>query len=299
MKSNEYNLPETHRFAWDGFSFHVPRDWNLSDYSFHGKTASVRMEDDNAMRLEMEWIRPRKAVKDSVLRDRCARIGKSMAEEGAESSAIDGLPAGWTAVVYSMQDGKYLLTAYRLDPKSSFFCLFKLYFAAASRREPPRMIRKIASTFMLHEDGPVPWEFYDVSIRVARGFRLVNTSFLAGRKLMVFEWRLRRLYVWFFSLADTILKRKPMEEWCADYLNDFKGIQGPKFLPGRNGAIFTRFSFRYPLGHFEEIFRWCFRYHAQSRHVPERNHVVLCVFNYRNHRDLAMIADMDKKGAAA
>ena len=43
---------------------------------------------------------------------------------------------------------------------------------------------------------------------------------------------------------------------------------------------------RYLLGHHEEIGRWCFRYQVTCRHVPERNIILLTVFNYRRKVDL-------------
>ena len=295
MKSNEQRQETTCRFAWDGFSFNVPRDWDLSDYKFTGRTAMLKMEDDENLRLEMEWMRMKREVNRSALHNRCAEIAEELADAGAEPSPVGALPDGWSATLFSMPDGRRLLTAYRLLPGCRFFCLLQLHFPAASLREPPRLARQIASSFRLHdEETTIPWEFYDVSLRVNRAFRLTGTSLLAGQKLMAFEWRLRRLSVWFFSLADRILKQKKTEEWCADFLNRFKGIQGPRFAPGNDGEVLTRFSYRHPFGQFEEIARWCFRYQARCRLLAETNHIMLYAFNYRKFDDLALIAGLDK-----
>lgn len=292
MKTEPHEI-QTSRFAWDGFSFQVPCDWNLSDYSFRGRTATLKMEDDETLRLEMEWARMKKSVDHSILQNRCESLAAKLAEAGAQSAPIGALPEGWAATLFSMPDGRRLLTAYRLLPGCPFLCIFQLHFPSASLREPPRLIRIIASSFQLHEEENIPWKFYDISLRINRKFRLTGTSLLAGQKLLTFEWRLRRLYVWFFSLADMILRQKKMEEWCADFLNRFKGIQGPRFVPGDQGGIHARFSPRYPFGQFEEIGRWCFRYHARCRHIAEKNHIVLFVFNHRKLDDMAMIAGID------
>ncbi len=291
---NQQGNTQTHRFAWDGISFEVPFDWNLSGYSFNENSSSVQMEDDNALRLDMEWIRPGKPVDQSELQKRCSKVAEELEDAGAETSAIGALSEGWTATMYSMPDGRHLLTAYRLVPDSTFFCILKLHFPAASRREPPRMARIIASSFRIHKEGPVPWEFYDVSFEMNREFRLVNTSFQAGRKMLAFEWRLRRFFIWFFSLADSILKQKPLEEWCAEFTNGFKGIRGPTFVAAGKGEIQSRFTYRYPFGHVEELVRGCLRYHARCLHIPEKNHIVLYVFNYRKQSDLDMIAGVQR-----
>ncbi len=289
---NQQPKTQTHRFAWAGFSFDVPFDWNLSGYSLQGNSSSLQMEDDNALRLEMEWIKPEKPIDRTELQKRCSKVAEEMEDAGAEISAIGALPEDWNATMYSMPDGRHLLTAYRLVAESTFFCLLKLHFPAASRREPPRLLRLIASSFRLHEESLVPWKFYDVSFEIDRAFKLVNTSFQAGRKMMTFEWRLRRFFIWFFSLADTILKQKPMEEWCADFVNSFKGIRGPTFVASGKGEIRSRLSYRYPFGHPEELVRGCLRYHARCLHIPEKNHIVLYVFNYRKQSDLDMIPEV-------
>jgi len=116
---------------------------------------------------------------------------------------------------------------------------------------------------------------------------LLATSFQAGRQLMIFEWRRRRLLLWFFSLADLLLKNRMPEDWCAEFLNGFKGIQGPAFRAGAEpGVLSVRRRRRYPLGHGEEIARWCFRYQARCVPLAAQNQLVLWVFQHRAVTDL-------------
>lgn len=283
----QFDSEATHRFAWHGFSFLVPRDWNLSAYSIRRKVSSVRMEDDNTVRLEMEWTRSRRPFDMERIRKRFDAVSKSLTLAGAATHPVDDLPKIWSACLYSMPDGRRLLVAFRFVPDSGFFCFFKLHFESASLREPPRVIQLIATTFQLHEQDVVPWELYDIEFQLNREFRLLSTSFQAGRQQMVFEWRRRRLHLWFFSLGDLILKGKPMEAWCADFLDGFKGIQGPKFSAGeQHGVLHARRSRKYPLGHGEEIGRWCFRYQARCLNLAVKNQIVLWVFQFRKDSDL-------------
>lgn len=285
--SKRFSDDLTHRFAWDGFSFQAPPDWNLSEYSMQRESSWVRMEDDNAVRLEMEWVRSRRPLDMERIQKRFAAISKSLTSTGAETRALADLPDAWSAFLYSMPDGQHLLAAFRFVPGSDFFCFFKLHFEFASLREPPRVIRMIASTFQLHTQDAIPWELFNISFRINREFRLLATSFQAGRQLMIFEWRRRKLHLWFFSLADLMLRDTSMETWCVDFLNGFKGIQGPKFRTGDQcGVILARRLRRYPLGHSEEIVRWCFRYQAHCVHLAAKNQIVLWVFQHRTDADL-------------
>lgn len=277
---------KTQLFAWDGFSFEVPADWNLSSYKVESKISSISMQDDSSLRLEMEWLRARKPIDGISVKHRYTKQAEPLTRADAQVTLIEELPPGWSAYLYSMPEGGHLLTAFWLTPDAHFFCFIKLHYPAASRREPVRMIRQIASEFRINNQPAAPWAVYDISFRLNRDFQLINTSFQAGRKLMVFEWRLRRLFLWFFSLADLALRTKSLNIWCADYLNAFKGIQGVHFEPAPDGGITARKSKYYPLGHIESIVRGCLRYRAFCRHIAEKNQIALCFLHYRKPSDL-------------
>jgi hypothetical protein len=189
-----------------------------------------------------------------------------------------------------MPDGKRLVAAFKLVPESNFFCFLKMYFEKAGKREADRILRRLAETFRLSEQGLVPWAVYDVSFKLRHEFKLGATSFQAGRKLLVFEWRLRRLYLMFFSLADLLCKDRSMEKWSADYLNGFKGISGVKFAEGSAGEIVAVHNGWRFLGNMEPVMRGCLRYKAWCRLVPDKNQMLLGVWNYRRHEDLAFLA---------
>ena len=184
-----------------------------------------------------------------------------------------------------------MLTAYFLGPRSALFSFFRVHFGPDDKESDKEMLKLITTSFRIHREGVIPWALYDVSFELPSDFRLVNTSLQAGRKLLIFHWRLRRLYLWYFSLADILLKERRLEEWAAAFLNSYKGIKGPTFAPGADGEIRVKRSWRRRLGHFEEIGRLCFRYHVRAIRDPEKNRVILLVFNYRKARDLEKIPE--------
>lgn len=289
-KSRKVDIP-AHRFAWDGFSFNIPQTWNLSYYHFDKHVSNIRMEDDAAIRLEMEWTRPRKPVGVSKLRERYITMSKKLNKHAEKVRAIENLPKGWSAFLNLMPDKRGLLTSFWLSSNTRFFCFLRIHFNPEENREPVHVIRCLASSFKTYENHCIPWEFYDVSLRLSKEFRLVNTSLEAGRKLMVFQWRLRKLYLWQFSLADILLKQKSLAAWGAEFLNNIKEIQGVRFLPKDDQAIETRRSRKYPFGHYDEIGRQCFLYQVRCAHIPEKNAVILVVYNYRSPSDLEKIKE--------
>lgn len=284
MTDNKYQ-----RFAWDGFSFDVPADWNLSDYGYRRDVSRIQMEDDAFLRLEMEWLRARQRLETARLQQRYAQMAAGLKAGEADQTVVDQLPPAWSAYLYSFPDGRHLLTAFRLVAGHPFFCFFKIHFPFASRREPERLIRNLARSFQLQEAAVISWTLYDIDFRLDREFRLVQTAFQAGRKMMVFEWRLRRLFIWFFSLADVVLQKGSLESWCADYLKTFKGLRGPVFNPGGPGKLVSRRHWLSPFGQIEEIIRRCSRYQARCLRLPAKNQIVLMVFQYRDESDLARL----------
>ncbi len=279
-----------HQFAWQGYSCDIPAEWNLAEYKSSAGVSCARFQDDFNCRLELEWLHARRQIKIEEVRERYNKIAAAMEASGAQAENTTDMPGGWSACLYSMPDGKRLMAAFRLVPESNFFCLLKMYFEKASKREADRIVRRIAETFRLHEQCLVPWEVYDVAFRLRPEFKLCATSFQAGRKMLVFEWRLRRLYLVFFSLADFLCKDRPKEKWCADYLNGFKAISGVKFAGNDNGELVAMHNWWRFWGNVEPVTRGCLRYKAWCRLVPDKNQLFLGVLNYRRHEDLLFLA---------
>ncbi len=278
---------DEHRFAWDGFEFSIPFDWNLSYYDFtNPATRMVRMEDDVGIRLQMEWCRPRSAVGLDRVQTRFADMGRQV-ESMAESQAkVEDLPAGWTGLIYTMPDRRRLAVAFWLAPGGRFFVFFRLHFDAEGNRQAGQILRRIAASFRMQEGAVYAWRCYDVELDVPADFRLVETAFQAGQKYFQFEWRFRRFFFWQFSLADHLLVRNPdLEEWAAAFLNRAKMIRGPHFFK-QDGRLSQRRLPRHPLGHYDEIGHWCFRWWSRVWLVPALNAIRLAVYHHRRPHDL-------------
>ncbi len=277
-----------HKFAWDGLAFEVPDDWHLSLYHFgmKMKESSVEMEDDEALRLQMEWLRPKVPVSEEHAQNRYMTACTKWQELADNSTLLSDLAPGWTALVYTMPSKRRLVAAWWIAPDRKFVLLLKLHFDDVGHRHPEKVMRHLADTFSLHAEGRIPWACYDMSFALQPHFRLVATGFQAGCKLMVFQWRLRKLYMWQVSLADIALKGRQPNCWAAEFLNAYKPIKGVVFSAGDKGTIDGSRGGPYRCGHYDEIGRMCFRYHVGCRHDPETNSLRLMLFNYRHELDL-------------
>lgn len=247
------------------------------------------MEDDEAIRLEMEWARPGKQPKEERIRQRYAKMSAKLAEHADPIIEIEELPEGWAAFLHVMPGQLKLVTAFWLSPGGRYFCFFRLHFSRSGNRRPERIVRTLAESFVLHEGDVIPWEFLGVSFRLGKDFWLDESTLEAGRKHMVFHWRLRKFHIWQFSLADIILRKESMAGYCCDFLNGFKGIKSTVFKPDGDKIVTERRK-RYPFGYYDEIGRWCFNYAAGCIHQEEKNAIMLCAYNYRKDEDLKKIS---------
>ena len=298
----------TRTIAWDGIAFEVPSNFELARYERlkHG-VARIEIEDEFAVRMEAEWIRPRgkREQIDHVLR-RYEKSSRQLTLKASAQREIDGLPRGWSATLHvlhesDVDDGRRsldtvehsLLTAFYQCPGGSLFVYLLVHLLPENTEDPVSLIRFVAGSFRDHGAQPVtPWRLYDVAFTLSREFELETTRFDLGSKLMIFRRRKRRLLLWHFSCADMILRDGTvMEEWVAGYLNGFSELRGPVFTPGRNGKIEWNRRTRYPLGHHSELSRRCLKYEAHCRLDHARNQLVAWIFNYRSAQDIAMIAN--------
>ena len=212
------------------------------------------------------------------------RAGGAAAQQPPRAGAAAQQPprAGAAAAV--------LVIAYRLPQgPGEPMALFRLHFPAGSRDVPAVVMRLLCRSFRWWPAGEAPWQFYDVSFALRRDFRLAATALQAGRKLLQFEWRLRRLYVWHFSLAELMLAKQSVEAFCADFLRQSKLLPVPRWTPMPAGGLtYCRRRLHF-FGQFEEIGRCCFKYYAWCHHDPARNQIALWVMHYRCAADLQQL----------
>jgi len=279
------------RFAWDGVSFDVPESWNLSHYTHDKQQRRIEMEDDFSHRLDVEWIFSSVKLNPAAIEQRYLKSAKALTKSAKESKALSNMPKGWAAFLYSFGDGRKLITAWWLVPEHKFFVFVMLHFERDSKEKPEALLRAIAQSFTLHTSGLVPWRCYDIAFQVPRSLKLEKTEFLAGRKMFLFQWRGRRLHLWFFSLADLLLKKRSLEEWAAEFLSGQPGLRGPKYVVAGSEIRAERKPWR-PF-HADQIGSLCFRYKCGVKHNPERNQIVIWAFHHRRASDMEHLKGFD------
>jgi hypothetical protein len=296
----------THRFAWGGISFCVPEAWELSAFKSAGASTHIEMEDACGPRMEAEWMRLPGKFNAAAIQARCVKAASRLAQKAKASRELRDLPSGWSATVYSFADGRSLVAAVDIVPASKMFFTFLLYFDPTPKKRsqrnkhdnPQTVLQILTDSLKVHSEPIIPWECYDLKFKLNAGFALIETTFLSGRKSMVFQWRQRRLYVWLFSLADLALKGRPLNAFAAEFLKGIKGLRGPRFIAKPDGSVEAKRRALFPLGHSDQIGRLCFRYKVGFTQLKDRNQIFLWVFHYRKNDDLKMLEGFECSAGA-
>jgi hypothetical protein len=280
-----------HRFAWDRVSFLVPDDWDMSSFETTTSKSHVEMDDGGPVRLVAEWTRLSPPINAPRIYGRYAKAVDKLKKKALTSRELPGLPPDWTATHYKMDAGNSIVSAAHLSSTGRMFFSFLLYFYGSKSKPAPASaiddaLRGLTNSLTVHAEPLTPWECYDMAFRLNSDFRLVETAFLSGRKQMTFQWRQRRLYVWLISLADMVLAGREPQVWACEFLNQIEGLRGPRFQVNDDGAIKTKRRAVWPLGHADQLRRFCFRYKVGLQPLPERNQIFMWAYHYRREEDL-------------
>jgi len=299
---------EPRRISWDGLSFEIPHNWELAVYKFLRRgVVRIEVEDEYALRMEAEWVRPRHRLQMDTILARYEKSSRNLTSRADRREEIGDLPRGWFATRYLFGEtmpsrrGKggldtvkhELVTAFFICPESSVFCFLLLHFMPDDKEDPVEVTRLVAHGFKHHRTGAlVPWQLFDIAFEMPRDFVLENTNFDVGSKLMIFRWKLRRFHLWHFSCADMFLKEgDSVPRWLAGHINGFAKIRGAVFYVDDKGDLAWKRRMRYPFGHRDELMRRCLKYRAHWWRDREKNQLIAWVFNYRHPDDLDIIPE--------
>ncbi len=280
----------THRLAWAGLSFQIPKNWNISSYNFGKKFNRLEAEDDHYVRLEAEWMTSPQRLDEAKVLKRYRKAARRLSRAAVEETEIPDLPGNWSGFRYDMSDGACLILAFFSPADALFFAFVRIHFMSQDKGEGPAgILMALCRSFTVQQRELTTWAFLGISFQVPAAFRLIKTSLQAGRKLMVFQWRLRKLCLWHLSLADMLLKGKTPREFAVEFLRARPEMRGLRFQIDEAGELTVRPRRRYFLGRMEDLGRMCFRYRAACVHDRAKNQIKLTVFNYRRESDLEQL----------
>ena len=286
------SIPNVRTLAWDGVSFDVPVEWELAHFQRRKRAMRIEVEDRYELRLEAEWLRPKRKPDVDEVQRRYDRMTRQWTSEAKEHHPAEDLPDDWIATQFVMEDGRRFITAFYLPADGGLFAYFVIHFEPESEETPGDVLRLLISSLRRHDGDVKPWRLYDIGFNLPERFKLRNARFETGLKVMTFNWGFRELHLFHVSLADRVTKGLGVEEWAPAFLQSRRLYRGVRFVAGQTDEIVVQKNRLNIIGRYDEIGRMCFSYEARHRLLRDRNQIVVWLLHYRWQADALAMDDM-------
>lgn len=237
---------ETHLLGWQGATITIPENWNLAQFKGTHATGQMRIDDEDAPRLEIRWETPRGDIDIEKSIDKLmtslARDAKKRGEnfERQEKPLVVAKSRkrkervtnfGWIGDASSMAAQSWGVSWQCPDCK-------RVVVAHILGRgdEKPERVRELAGRVLesleCHgEGGWLTWSVFDMNVEIPDAFRLERAKLVTGRLELdwvrgetggQFGWARRneRLGLTRFSLASILLQNETMAEWARRIICD-------------------------------------------------------------------------------
>lgn len=219
-------------FGWEGISFLIPGDWDLSLVEGGGRKGYFRIDDPHMARVEVKWEKARGHFSPAKIADRYIRTLKKAAKKtdnfGVEREIkIDGAQS-------ILRRGKGELFAVRHESLHSYCVtwncescnrVFLMRVLGNAGEDFEEIVRKIYGSLKDHSvRGMNTWSIYGFIFKLPEDFVLERRSLLSGRIRLTFKKKSEirfggqeRLQIERLSLADLLLENNSLENWFGSF----------------------------------------------------------------------------------
>jgi len=223
MKTPTYSgwLP----FAWHGIQLTVPNEWNPGKIAGEHNNGSVRLDDAQTVRLELEWKDARGDDRVSQIVDRYIEGLAKNAEKQKSRLQVQRTAECPDLSLPRMQNVEYFVweaqtTVHTLacySPESD-----RLLFVRIMARDEEDISAVLSRVLNSLQDTPKeaaqPWALYDMVCTSPPDYLLENFELKSGHVRLKFQQSSNNvLQIDRLSLAQMILKSRTLEDWFLDF----------------------------------------------------------------------------------
>lgn len=222
MKQLHYS--EWAEFGWHGIRLTVPADWNPGKIEGDEKSGSVRLDDSEIVRLEIEWKDARGDDRVGMIVDRYVEgLAKDaqkqkrtlQVERGADCPGLDlsDVDAGEFFIWHS---GFRVHTLACYSPVSDRFIFIRVMARPdESLKQPlPQLLNSLQDTA---RDAPKRWGLYDLVFTPPAGYGLEEYDLKSGHLRFRFQQGASIFQIDRLSLAEMLLRDRTLSEWYTDF----------------------------------------------------------------------------------
>lgn len=194
-------------FAWQGFSIPLNEDWRPSVLSGSNEKGYARLESIYPAAIQIRWQSVRSAPDVNQKARDYLRSLERAARKGKQpfSSSCDAGEFEW----HTEHKGYGRIWH---DEKTNR--VFMLERSGAKNDSFKRHARELFAEFDTYGGDKVPWCVYGIDLSLPSEFRLDTCKFMAGMSAISFSKRGCKLTAERWALAESLLKKRTLEEWA-------------------------------------------------------------------------------------
>ncbi|OGG51368.1 MAG: hypothetical protein A3F84_08505 [Candidatus Handelsmanbacteria bacterium RIFCSPLOWO2_12_FULL_64_10] len=234
-------------FGWQGFLLRVPAEWNPGRISGDFRSGSVRMDDAEVVRMEVEWREAQGEASISGIVDRFVEgLTKEVQRKKGRLEiqrrlplAGDRPPEGDQEAIFWEADCRVYALVRRCAPSN------RIAFIRVIGRLGEDLAGVARDIFLAVEDqgreGERRWALYDLLCDIPPGFDLETSALRSGHIQLRFARGQGILQVDRMSMAGILLKERSLQAWFEDFfhkeLRDLDVIFHPCQVRGHRGIL--------------------------------------------------------------
>lgn len=208
--------------GWQGFRLRIPESWNPGKITGDFKAGSLRLDDAEVIRMDIEWREAQGSLPISTVVDRFVEGLTKEAQRKKGRLAIQRRfvfggrgepPAGGDdqEVVFWEADCRVHALARRCAASN------RIVFARVIGKVDENLEAVAREVFAGFEDqppeAPALWALYDLQCRVPPGYQLESSALRSGHVQLRFSHGASSLQVDRLSMAGILLKGQSLTEW--------------------------------------------------------------------------------------
>jgi hypothetical protein len=214
------------KFGWQGINMEIPSTWELSALSGDYDNGYIRMDDENAPRMELKWSKSKEKkpdlqkILDEYFKGMRKRLGQSADDlkikRNIELIKNEEFFKDRDVVFYNWKTEVRANGAIWYCKECKRIVVIQLmgYLKETMLTDTIRILESVHD----HPKGQVNlWSAYQLSVEVPRRYQLDKRKLMSGYLMFSFIDGSRTLSVERFGLADVILRNADIQSWFRSY----------------------------------------------------------------------------------
>ena len=213
-------------FAWQGFEFQHPGDWECVRFSKNRQRGECAFADRAGQRLSLLWNHCGAGVPPAPLASFSAKAAEELArsDKGGQVTKPDWTgPGAWRGFQWSGAENLTLAFAHFAQPG----CVLQAQFHEGRKTDSAALQRILESFHFQNQNAPWRWSAFGCRLRLPREFELTGCEVVFGRTALTFISPGRkgeRVSIERLAMPETQLKGKSLIDWRVGAAGDARRV---------------------------------------------------------------------------